>query len=46
MIERGGTISDALGERLPPPFDAWQGAGRRFEANVRGAFRRQRKEIS
>lgn len=41
VIQRGGTITDALCQALPPPFDAWQGIGRRFEANVRGSFNRQ-----
>jgi glyoxylase-like metal-dependent hydrolase (beta-lactamase superfamily II) len=44
VIQRGGTIPDALRQALPPPFDAWQGIGRRFEANVRGSFQRQRNE--
>jgi glyoxylase-like metal-dependent hydrolase (beta-lactamase superfamily II) len=44
VIQRGGTITDALCQVLPPPFDAWQGVGRRFEANVRGSFQRQREE--
>lgn len=37
-------LTDALRQTLPPPFDAWQGIGCRFDANVRGLFQRQRKE--
>ncbi len=36
-----GTLKDALRQTLPPPFDAWQATGQRFEANVRAAFQRQ-----
>ncbi len=46
VIQRGETITDALRQVLPPPFDTWQGLGRRFEANVRGSFQRQRKATS
>ncbi len=41
VIRRGGTVRDALRETLPPPFDAWQKLGHRFEANVRSSFKRQ-----
>jgi len=41
VIRRGGKLRDALRETLPPPFDAWQAVGRRFEVNVRSSFKRQ-----
>lgn len=39
-MQAGGSVEDALQQVLPPPFDAWQGIGRRFETNVRAAYRR------
>jgi glyoxylase-like metal-dependent hydrolase (beta-lactamase superfamily II) len=44
VIRRGGKLKDALNETLPTPFDAWQAVGRRFESNVRGSFKRQRRQ--
>jgi len=41
VIQRGSTVKDALRETLPPPFDAWQKIGHRFDANVRSSFKRQ-----
>jgi glyoxylase-like metal-dependent hydrolase (beta-lactamase superfamily II) len=41
VILSGGTLNEALRQTLPPPFDIWQGMGRRFEANVRSSFKRQ-----
>jgi glyoxylase-like metal-dependent hydrolase (beta-lactamase superfamily II) len=41
VIQQGGTMEDALHQTLPPPFDAWQVIGHRFEANVRASFKRQ-----
>jgi len=43
VIQRGGTLRDALKQTLPPPFDGWQRIGSRFEANVRGLFKRQNR---
>lgn len=39
-VRAGDTVEEALRQTLPPPFDAWQVVGQRFEANVRGAFKR------
>jgi cyclase len=44
VIQRGGTLRDALNQTLPPPFDDWQRIGSRFEANVRGSFKRQSRK--
>ena len=41
VVQSGGTVEDALRKTLPPPFDAWQAIGQRFEANVRSSFKRQ-----
>jgi len=41
VIQCGGSLRDALDQTLPPPFDDWQRIGNRFEANVRGSFKRQ-----
>ncbi|MBN2149289.1 MAG: MBL fold metallo-hydrolase [Anaerolineales bacterium] len=41
VVQRGGTVKDALRQTLPAPFDGWQGLGHRFEANVRATFKRQ-----
>lgn len=41
VVRRGGTLKEALEQILPPPFDEWQRIGSRFEANVRGSFKRQ-----
>lgn len=41
VIRRGGALKDALKQTLPPPFNEWQLIGSRFEANVRGSFKRQ-----
>jgi glyoxylase-like metal-dependent hydrolase (beta-lactamase superfamily II) len=38
--QAGGGVEAALSQALPPPFDAWQKYGRRFEANVRAGFNR------
>jgi glyoxylase-like metal-dependent hydrolase (beta-lactamase superfamily II) len=44
VIQRGGTVKDALRGTLPPPFDAWQKAGTRFEMNVRSSYKRQKRK--
>ncbi len=41
VIQREGSLRDALKQTLPPPFDKWQLIGSKFEANVRGSFKRQ-----
>ncbi|HSQ16522.1 MAG TPA: MBL fold metallo-hydrolase [Anaerolineales bacterium] len=41
VVQAGGSVEDALRQTLPPPFDAWQAVGQRFEANVRSAYKRQ-----
>jgi glyoxylase-like metal-dependent hydrolase (beta-lactamase superfamily II) len=45
VIESGSNLKDALRQTLPPPFDAWQAVGHRFEANVRGSFKRQNQLV-
>jgi cyclase len=45
VVQRGGTVKDALRSTLPAPFDAWQAVGQRFEANVRTSYKRQRKQM-
>ncbi|MFC2029803.1 MBL fold metallo-hydrolase [Chloroflexota bacterium] len=38
---QGGSPDDAIGQALPPPFDAWlHGGMARWEANIESAFRR------
>ena len=41
VVQAGGSVEEALRQRLPAPFDAWQATGHRFEANVRAAFKWQ-----
>jgi cyclase len=42
-IARGGTVEDALRERLPEPFDVWQHVEMgRFEVNTRRLFARRK----
>ena len=41
VIRRGGKLRDALKQTLPSPFGEWQRIGSRFQANVRGSFKRQ-----
>ena len=43
VVNEGGTIKDALAQTLPAPFDSWQTKGKRFEANIRSSFKRQRR---
>lgn len=43
VVQAGGAVEEALRQALPPPFDAWQVVGRRFEANVRASYERQRR---
>ena len=40
IVQAGGAVEEALQQRLPAPFDAWQGVGVRFETNVRSAYAR------
>jgi cyclase len=46
VVKAGGQVEDALAQTLPSPFDAWQVNSRRFEANVRASFERQRGSTS
>jgi len=43
VIRHDGKVMDAMRQTLPPPFDAWQLVGSRFEANVRSSYKRQSK---
>ena len=44
VIERNGTVEDALLETLPTPFDAWQRMEMgRFELNTRTLFARRKR---
>jgi glyoxylase-like metal-dependent hydrolase (beta-lactamase superfamily II) len=45
VVQAGGAVEDALGQTLSPPFDSWQVVGRRFEANVRASYERQRQQV-
>lgn len=44
VVQEGGAVEDALRQRLPAPFDAWQALGGRFETNVRSAYARWKKK--
>ena len=45
VVKQGGAVEDALQQRLPAPFDAWQAVGIRFETNVRSAYARWTRKI-
>lgn len=42
IVREGGTVEEALQQKLPAPFDRWLiGGMARFEANVRSSYERQ-----
>jgi cyclase len=44
VVRSGGSLEDSFHQVLPPPFDAWQAMGGRFEANVRASYKHHSKE--